>query len=252
MYQKKTNRLDFEEASMQQYDFYIHPQEVDFTKRITISSLGSHILNAAGLAALENGFGVDNMEKDNLTWVVSRLAIEMMEFPLQYEKISIETWVEDFGKIITTRNFKIHCNNKLIGNASSQWALIDIETRKAFSLQNKPELNLFATGIASQIEKPIKVGEINSEVIQEHLIRYSDIDFNNHASSMKYLEWMLDTYSVEQYATKRIKRLDINYLHESVFNQLISIHRIEEENTSLFDTKTADGRSVCKARIMWN
>ncbi len=69
---------------------------------------------------------------------------------------------------------------------------------------------------------------------------------------MKYLEWMLDTYSVEQYATKRIKRLDINYLHESVFNQLISIHRIEEENISLFDTKTADGRSVCKARIMWN
>ena len=60
----------------------------------------------AGLAALENGFGVDNMEKDNLTWVVSRLAIEMMEFPLQYRKISIETWVEDFGKIIPLETLK--------------------------------------------------------------------------------------------------------------------------------------------------
>ena len=41
----------------QRFEFFIYPQEVDYTKRMTLTALGSCLLNAAGLAAAEKGFG---------------------------------------------------------------------------------------------------------------------------------------------------------------------------------------------------
>ena len=43
----------------QRFEFFIYPQEVDYTKRMTLTALGSCLLNAAGLAAAEKGFGKD-------------------------------------------------------------------------------------------------------------------------------------------------------------------------------------------------
>ena len=61
----------------QRFEFFIYPQEVDYTKRMTLTALGSCLLNAAGLAAAEKGFGMEAMHAQGWAWVVSRLAVEM-------------------------------------------------------------------------------------------------------------------------------------------------------------------------------
>ena len=40
-----------------QYEFLIYPQDVDAAQRLRVTSLESVLLNAAGLAARDNGFG---------------------------------------------------------------------------------------------------------------------------------------------------------------------------------------------------
>ena len=52
------------------YQFRVEPQEVDFTLRATIASLGSVILNVAGIDAHGKGFGVDVLNADNHSWVL--------------------------------------------------------------------------------------------------------------------------------------------------------------------------------------
>ncbi len=47
-----------------------------FTLRATIPSLGSAILNTAGIDAHGKGFGVDALNADNHSWVLSRMAVE--------------------------------------------------------------------------------------------------------------------------------------------------------------------------------
>lgn len=58
------------------YNYRVEPQDVDFTLRATIPSLGSAILNTAGIDAHGKGFGVDALNADNHSWVLSRMAVE--------------------------------------------------------------------------------------------------------------------------------------------------------------------------------
>ena len=56
-------------AEKSRYDYRVEPQDVDFTLRATISSLGAAILNTAGIDAHGKGFGVDALNADNHSWV---------------------------------------------------------------------------------------------------------------------------------------------------------------------------------------
>ena len=59
------------------YRYRIEPQEVDFTLHATIPALGAAILNTAGTDAHGKGFGIDALNADNHSWVLSRMAVEI-------------------------------------------------------------------------------------------------------------------------------------------------------------------------------
>ena len=71
-------------AEKSRYDYRVEPQDVDFTLRATISSLGAAILNTAGNDTHGKGFGGDALNADNHTWVLSRMAVELDYRPVQY------------------------------------------------------------------------------------------------------------------------------------------------------------------------
>lgn len=228
------------------------PQESDASKRITLSALGFMLLNAAGIDAESKGFGSIALFKDNKCWVVSRMAIEMKRYPTMYEEITIETWVEDFTAATTTRNFRVHdASDEIIGEGSTLWAIIDMNTRRAVNLLSYPEWATFATGETVAMEKPHKVGAADEEV-ERYRVRYSDIDFNQHTNSMKYVEWMLNTLDISQMQNHIVTRFDINYMREARFGQEVSICRCDDDDTNRFELKDADNKSLCRAELKWN
>ena len=118
-----------------QYDFVAEPFHVDFTGRLTMGVLGNHLLNCAGFHAAERGFGMTTLNENDYTWVLSRLAIELEEMPLQYEKFSIQTWVENVYRLFTDRNFALLSQEgRVLGYARSVWAMISMQTRRPADL----------------------------------------------------------------------------------------------------------------------
>ena len=172
------------------YNFVAEPFHVDFTGKLTMGVLGNHLLNCAGFHATERGFGIAELNESHYTWVLSRLAIEMEEFPMQYEKFSVQTWVENVYRLFTDRNFSIlDKDGNPIGYARSIWAMIDMSSRKPADL-----LTLHGGSIVDYIcqkdcpiAKPgrIKVGTV--EPAGEYVAKYSDIDCNGHVNSIKYI-----------------------------------------------------------------
>lgn len=115
-----------EENKIGTYQFVAEPFHVDFNGRLTMGVLGNHLLNCAGFHASDRGFGIATLNEDNYTWVLSRLAIELDEMPYQYEKFSVQTWVENVYRLFTDRNFAvIDKDGKKIGYARSVWAMIN-------------------------------------------------------------------------------------------------------------------------------
>lgn len=94
-------------AEKSRYNYRVEPQDVDFTLRATIPSLGGSILNTAGIDAHGKGFGVDALNADNHSWVLSRMAVEFDCQPTQYTDYTVATWISDYGRVLSTRNFTL-------------------------------------------------------------------------------------------------------------------------------------------------
>jgi len=237
------------------FTFEVTPQDVDFTRRITIIALGNYILNTAGIAATQNNFGWEKLMEENLAWVLSRFAIEMKSYPVQNEQFSIETWVEDYSKMFTTRNFKIFDkNDEVIGSSSSIWAMIDMQTRRPFNLDSRVEWHRAVTGIGLEIEKAAKIGEFVRDLPTTacHTVSYSDIDFNQHTNSMKYVQWLADTFDLAKFERQNILRFDANYMHEALFGEKVAIFTDEKENKTFCEVRNSEDKPLCRIRLIWN
>ena len=117
------------------YPIYIEPFHADFTGRVFMGVLGNHMLNAAGNHSQKRGWGIGALNETRHTWVLSRLSIEMMEMPRNYQHCQVRTWVESVLKLFTTRNFAIEdAEGRPMGYARSVWAMIDMETRRPCDL----------------------------------------------------------------------------------------------------------------------
>ena len=122
-------------AEKSHYNYRVEPQDVDFTLRATIPSLGSAILNTAGVDAHGKGFGVDALNADNHSWVLSRMAVEFDSQPTQYTDYTIATWINEYGRVLSTRNFTLtDAAGTEFGRAVTQWAMIDLQSRSAIDL----------------------------------------------------------------------------------------------------------------------
>lgn len=77
------------------YKFLAESSQMDFAGRLMLNHLGNQLLNAAGTHAEECGFGMNFLNKNHYTWVLSRLALECSEYPTQNEWFYIDTWLEN-------------------------------------------------------------------------------------------------------------------------------------------------------------
>ncbi|WP_295935306.1 acyl-ACP thioesterase domain-containing protein [uncultured Alistipes sp.] len=243
-------------AEKTHYNFRVEPQDVDFTLRATIPSMGSSILNVAGIDADNKGFGVLALNADNHSWVLSRMAIDFDYQPRQYTDYSVATWVNDYGRVLTTRNFTLtdKTAGKEFGRAVTQWAVIDLKSRAALDLSwVEKEYADVLVDAPSPTDKPRKIREVNPTQTKEHKVVYSDIDFNRHVNTMRYIEMMLDMIPVELLTQQTPLRFDIHFLRECRYGQLLRVGYEQRERTALFEicNETDGGAAAVRASIEW-
>ena len=89
------------------YPFEVETFQVDYTGGLSFGFLANKMLITAGNHANERGFGKERLSADGKTWVLSRLAIEMYEYPNEGEKYYVDTWVEGVTRLFTSRNFRV-------------------------------------------------------------------------------------------------------------------------------------------------
>ena len=207
------------------YNYRVEPQDVDFTLRATIPSLGSAILNTAGIDAHGKGFGVDALNADNHSWVLSRMAVEFDCQPGQYTDYTIATWINEYGRVLSTRNFTLtDAAGNEFGRAVTQWAMIDLRSRSALDLSWVGDAHADAIVDApSPTDKPRKIRDVDPAQTAVHKVVYSDIDFNRHVNTMRYIEMMIDMLPLEMLMQEAPVRLDIHFLRECRYGQTLAV-----------------------------
>jgi acyl-ACP thioesterase len=237
------------------FKFHIESYVCDFTGKATLPVISNFILQAATIHAHERGFGYNNILKDNVAWVLSRLSIEMSEYPEHDEDLTVETWVENVTRFFTQRCFCfINKNKRIIGYARTIWAAIDIETRRPIDIPVwRPDLQDYIVEEKKcPVEKLAKIPAINGlEPSMGYSVRYSDIDINKHMNSVKYMEHIVNTFDLNIFKEKFIHKFEIVYLAEGTFGDKLKLYKqLISENEYVIDTKKGE-ESICRSRIIW-
>ena len=225
------------------YQFLAEPFHCDFSGRLFMGHLGNHMLNAADFHSTDRGFGMKRLMQMNRSWVLSRLAIEMVEMPTQYTRFNVETWVESAMRFFTSRNFAVvgqepadspvTCPSpaapKVYGYGRSIWAMIDTETRQPtdiYSIDNGAIKDWIVADRACPIDKGgrVKMSD-DAQLVRTIDTYYNDVDINGHINSVKYIEHILDLWPIDWYREHAVKRFEIAYVAEAHAGDQLSFYR---------------------------
>ncbi|WP_102406714.1 acyl-[acyl-carrier-protein] thioesterase [Parabacteroides bouchesdurhonensis] len=235
-----------------EFHFDTESYQMDFRGRVTIPMIGNYLIHAASIHAANRGFGYSDMTEKHTAWVLSRLAIEIMDYPKSSESITVYTWVDEVGRLFTSRCFELaNGEGKTFGFARSIWAAIDMETRRP-TLLDVEGLSSYISDRPCPIEKPGKIVPVEAKTEGvPYKVKYSDLDINGHLNSIKYMEHLLDLFDIGMFREKEISRFEIAYQAEGKYGMMLGLHLAEAAPGKYDMAICHEEKAICRAAVTW-
>lgn len=206
--------------------FKLKATETDHSRRIKAPYLLGYMQEAAWTNATKLGFSTYDMLKENITWVVNRMYVEFIELPTYPQTLEIETWPSDLDKYFAYRDFRVFDENKkLMVRATSNWLVLDVNTRKLITIPDHIREARFSVNRSAMEKIKGKCLYDDSKTQKEYLIHVSwfDLDVNNHVNNTNYFRWILDPLEKDILESRTLKSIDITFKAEAGYgDQLIS------------------------------
>lgn len=217
--------------------------DIGIANKLNLKSLIKYLQDAAGEHSDLAGYGISNIEKTHLAWLVLNWKVKMISHPHYNEEITIKTWARSLEKVYSYRDFEIlDSNNNLVAIASSKWLLVDSNTKKikhitedivnSYGLNNKAVFNVILD------EKP-KVPENNS-LNFTYKVQRRDIDTNHHVNNLFYIDFALETIPENIYLSNEFNNIEIFYKKEIKYGEIINCYYSFEDNKHIVTIKSED------------
>jgi acyl-ACP thioesterase len=220
--------------------FQVHPNG-----NISLTSLADLLQEIAWRHADSGDFGRNLLDTQQM-WVLSRLEIKVLEFPKWGDKIRLFTGGRGTEKLFAFREFMVwDQNQQVLARAMSSWLLLNSETKRIQRPEQVLPAHLFdpAKKPDWQPEKLGIQGEWKGK--EEIRVRHSDLDLYNHVNNTSYVRW------VENFLADRSifpAQLSINYLAESLSEEMLELSFFEAENGKYLEGKVGS-KSVFIAKV---
>jgi len=237
-------------------DFKIRTFDVDFNNTVKLSSIFNFMQESASNNAEQLKFGYDDLIKNGLFWVLSRAKIQILKYLTLGDEIIIETWPKGTDKLFALRDFRIYnSGNEIIGEATTAWLLVDNKTMRPvkpdYLVGNIPQHNIEP----AIIETPGKIAETETKAeVAEKNIGYTDIDINQHVNNVRYVDFVLDSFRMDQFKEKQISTMQINFLSESKYEDKVKIFKGAIGNTAndyYVEGVNQNSAKVFQAHVEW-
>lgn len=206
--------------------FKIKATDTDRLRRIKVPYLLGGMQEAAWANATKLGFSTYDMLKENITWVVNRMYVEFVELPTYPQTLSIETWPSDLDKYFAYRDFRVFDENKkLMVRATSNWLVLDVNTRKLITIPEHIREARFSVdrGAMDKIRGKCVYDETKTQTEYPIHVSWFDLDVNNHVNNTNYFRWILDSVGQAVLEERTPKSIDITFKAEAGYgDQLVS------------------------------
>ncbi|WP_027721344.1 acyl-[acyl-carrier-protein] thioesterase [Maridesulfovibrio zosterae] len=185
---------------------------------------------AATAHADREGFGIEYMAGLNCFWVLTSMRIELKELPEREKLFSLTTWSQGAKRLRAFRDF-LGCdeNGCEIIKASSEWMVLDSQTRKPINVDDRINLVAKDETVFTDKIKRLRPG-IPVKELRTLNVPYSSLDANGHVNNTEYLRWSIDTLRNQGLAPDKISSIRIGFLSEVFEGDTIKIMDCNAEN----------------------
>ena len=152
----------------------------------------------------------------------------MDRYPSVGEKITVHTFPTPTRICFFPRYFIFTDEHgEMIGKAGSLWLLLDIQTRRMLPPGDVGKLIPDNKDLSIPMNLPATVGNLQGEeFVTEYHPVYTDLDVNCHVNNTRYADWLCNIFGVEMMTRLEPESIILNYNHEVLPDQTVTLHRI--------------------------
>jgi len=203
--------------------FAVHTYELDRQQRASLRAICSYLIETAGHHTHEIGWSIPQLMEQDRSWFFSRFLLRMETYPGWRDKITVETWPPGSQKLLALRDWRIFSGQQLIGLATSGWLMIDVEKRRPLRPESYPDWKRFLQPERSIPHTfgrlPALDGGGESLQAQDFRVRFGDVDVNDHANYLSYIDWILEAVPPATRDEQRIAEMEVHFLREVNFGE---------------------------------
>ncbi len=234
----------------------IRSYEVDFRGLTRASTLLNFLQDLASEHAEKLGFSLQDLFRQNKTWVLSRNHIKILKFPRWNENIIGETWPSGRNGLFALRDFRISDDQENdMAVATSSWMLLDLERKRPVKLDDLKSVPLMEERALYDEFQPLQKLE-QAENETRFRVRLADLDVNKHVNNVIFVEWALETAPNDILWHYAPVEIEIGYRSEVFYGDvIISRSQILEEGKSpkLVHqlVREKDGKEIAVLHTKW-
>lgn len=171
------------------------------------------------------GCGREALLRHGIAWVVARMAIRMEWYPRMGEMIRLRTFHRPVRHRFFPRYYEFRDGEgQLLGQASSLWLLMDLETRQSVAADRLPAPLSDNRDMPELMPLPGNIPQLDApETVIPWQAQYTDLDPNGHVNNTKYVDWLCNALGIETMRSHRIDNLLIHFNSEILPGQPVEL-----------------------------
>lgn len=229
-------------------EYIVKLSEIGKDNKATNKTILSYLEDVGGKHSNIAGYGIFDIPKTHLTWLLLEWKLQIIRRPNYAEKIKVRTWSKNSVKCYAYRDFEILDDNQnIIAKAASKWVLVDIEKSKIVRIEDnvlskyEPELNKSAF----EDEEFEKIREPEQYQLEtNYTVKRADIDVNNHMHNLNYLDLFSEALPEEVYKTTQFDNVRITYKKEIKLGETVKCKYAYENGNSIVVIKSEDDKII--------
>jgi medium-chain acyl-[acyl-carrier-protein] hydrolase len=237
--------------------FRVRAYEVDASGRVSLPAVCNWLQETAGNHASALGWGVDDLQRQGLTWVLSRFHLQLERRPGWREEVTVATWPAGVRRLFALREFRISSDaGPELGIATTAWLLVNLSSLRPVRLP--VALEEIARDAPERVldDAFARLPELaNAEFEVAIDVRFADLDMNRHANNVSLIAAALEPLPETVVLGRFLAELEVEFRSEALQgDRLLAqaqgeggegwrfLHRLVREG---------DGREIARARTLW-
>lgn len=215
-------------------DYRLRWMDFDKYGRIQPSTILDICQDGATLHAVETGMGHDDLIAKGVFWAIIRMKYEIVREPEHHQRVTLRTWPHTLSRFSFIRDYSLlDEDGSLLVKATSEWVVMDAETRKFASVKDYYAGPMEFSEERSFEKKPRKNPNFDegNRPVKIIVPSYSDIDINGHVNNAMYGNYVVNALNPGPEGA--IKTFQLDYRHEVLVDVPLEMHTLVEDGRVL-------------------